>query len=138
MFEDMCYSPIRCAATMGEDVVFIGHDDTSISVWSVDHKLKGVENSKILRAHSDVVTVLRAVPEYGLLISGCAAGRVVLWDISNYSLIRLLSVMPDSIKDLRACWITGDIFVATEKRISVFTINGIPLGTDSLTLAQYR
>ena len=113
---------------MGEDVMFIGHADTSISVWTVDHKMKTAEKAKVLRAHSDKITVLRSVPEYGILLSGCAAGRVVLWDISNYKLIRLLTVMPESIQDLRACWITGDIFVATEKRIAVFTINGIALG----------
>ena len=113
---------------MGEDVIFIGHKDSSISALIVDHKSKAISQVKILRAHSDEITVLRAVPEYGILLSGSACGRVVVWDISSYQLIRLLTVMPESVKDLRACWITGDIFAASEKRISVFTINGIPLG----------
>ena len=83
---------------------------------------------KILKRIRKIFLVLRAIPEYGLLISGCESGKVAVWDISQFHLIRLLTVMPEAIKDLRACWITGDLFVATERRISVFTINGIPLG----------
>ena len=134
---------------MGEEVMFVGHSDTTITVWVVDQKLKISEKIKVLRAHSGPVkgkinscftffiiiaerkgifSVLRAIPEYGILVSGCESGRVVVWDISQFHLIRLLTVMPEAIKDLRACWITGDLFVATERRISVFTINGIPLG----------
>ena len=52
----------------------------------------------------------------------------MMWDMSNWELIRLVDTLNEKIVDLRACWITGDIFVASEKSISVFTINGTPLG----------
>ena len=72
--------------------------------------------------------MLRAVQEYGILLSGCSSGRLLISDLSSYALVRLIDTFNEKIVDLRACWITGDIFVATEKQISVFTINGTPLG----------
>ena len=56
----------------------------------------------------------------------------MMWDMSNWELIRLVDTLNEKIVDLRACWITGDIFVASEKSISVFTINGTPLGKPQL------
>ena len=58
----------------------------------------------------------------------------MMWDMSNWELIRLVDTLNEKIVDLRACWITGDIFVASEKSISVFTINGTPLGRKNLIL----
>ena len=76
--------------------------------------------------------MLRAIQEYGILVSGCSSGRIMMWDMSNWELIRLVDTLNEKIVDLRACWITGDIFVASEKSISVFTINGTPLGKNTL------
>ena len=61
----------------------------------------------------------------------------MMWDMSNWELIRLVDTLNEKIVDLRACWITGDIFVASEKSISVFTINGTPLGKKILFWIQY-
>ena len=77
----------------------------------------------------NVITSLRCLPEYGVLISGCKNGRVNIWDVSTLKLIRLLAVHGAEITDLKACWITGDIFVASSRQISVYSINGDPLGT---------
>ena len=40
---------------MGEEVMFVGHSDTTITVWVVDQKLKISEKIKVLRAHSGPV-----------------------------------------------------------------------------------
>jgi len=82
-----------------------------------------------MRGHGNEITSLRCLPEYGVLISGCKNGRVNIWDVSTLKLIRLLGVHSGEITDLKACWITGDIFVASSRQISVYSINGDPLGS---------
>ena len=76
----------------------------------------------------NLITSLRCLPEYGVLISGCKDGRVNIWDVSTFKIIRLLGTHSSEIMDIKACWITGDIFVASSRQISVYSINGDPLG----------
>jgi WD40 repeat protein len=144
--------PVTVAATLGEELLFLGHKDTSISAWQTDLKQKSISLARVMRGHGlesihfsvlnycifrNVITSLRCLPEYGVLISGCKNGRVNIWDVSTLKLIRLLGVHSGEITDLKACLITGDIFVASSRQISVYSINGDPLGRFFYDLLVY-
>ena len=42
-FENVSRSKINCCATIGEEMVFFGHDDSTISAFSVDFRTKEIK-----------------------------------------------------------------------------------------------
>ena len=67
-------SAARSAAQRPRWLLVSGSKDTTVRLWGADHRC-----TTILRAHTDYVTCLAALPARGELASGARDGRVLLW-----------------------------------------------------------
>jgi WD40 repeat protein len=86
-------------------------------------------------AHHQRITALQASRAYSILVSGCAGGVAVLWDLNRRRFIRQLPSMlsGDGARSGRMAGITaicisevtGDIVVATGAMFGVYNVNGV-------------
>ncbi|KAL3661442.1 hypothetical protein V7S43_013645 [Phytophthora oleae] len=81
--------------------------------------------------HQQRITALQASRAYSVLVSGCAGGVAVLWDLNRRRFIRQLppiSGPSGKLHDITAICInevTGDIVVAADSTFGVYNINGV-------------
>lgn len=80
-------------------------------------------------AHCQRITALQASRAYSILVSGCAGGVAILWDLNRRRFIRQLPSI-DAVTGARSITaicineVTGDIVVATGSTFGVYNING--------------
>ncbi|OWZ24501.1 hypothetical protein PHMEG_000454 [Phytophthora megakarya] len=85
--------------------------------------------------HQQRITALQASRSYSVLVSGCAGGVAVLWDLNRRRFIRQLPPLREKDDATRGrtagitaiCIneVTGDIIVAAGSTFGVFNINGV-------------
>ncbi|ETK79863.1 hypothetical protein F441_14544 [Phytophthora nicotianae CJ01A1] len=82
--------------------------------------------------HQHQITALQASRAYSVLVSGCAGGVAVLWDLNRRRFIRQLppisgqdSGRVHSITTICINEVTGDIVVAAGSTFGVYNINGV-------------
>ncbi|KAG2467905.1 KI21B protein, partial [Polypterus senegalus] len=80
-FEPPHYDGIECLAISG-DVLFSGSRDNGIKKWDLEQQelIQQIPN-----AHKDWVCALAYVPGRPMLLSGCRAGMLKVWNVENFS-----------------------------------------------------
>ncbi|KAJ8258061.1 hypothetical protein GJAV_G00192740 [Gymnothorax javanicus] len=80
-FEPPHYDGIECLAIQGR-VLFSGSRDNGIKKWDLEQQelIQQIPN-----AHRDWVCALAHVPNRPLLLSGCRAGMLKVWNVDNFT-----------------------------------------------------
>ncbi|XP_068455089.1 kinesin-like protein KIF21B isoform X3 [Clinocottus analis] len=80
-FEPPHYDGIECLAVQG-DVLFSGSRDNGIKKWDLEQQEL---TQQIPNSHKDWVCALAAVPGRPMLLSGCRAGMLKVWNVDNFT-----------------------------------------------------
>uniref|UniRef100_A0A3Q2P050 Kinesin-like protein KIF21B n=1 Tax=Fundulus heteroclitus TaxID=8078 RepID=A0A3Q2P050_FUNHE len=80
-FEPPHYDGIECLAVQG-DVLFSGSRDNGIKKWEMEQQEL---TQQIPNAHKDWVCALAYVPGRPMLLSGCRAGMLKVWNVDNFT-----------------------------------------------------
>ncbi|XP_008318497.1 kinesin-like protein KIF21B isoform X3 [Cynoglossus semilaevis] len=80
-FEPPHYDGIECLAVQG-DVLFSGSRDNGIKKWDLEQQEL---TQQIPNAHKDWVCALAYVPGRPMLLSGCRAGVLKVWNVDNFT-----------------------------------------------------
>ncbi|GMR32661.1 hypothetical protein PMAYCL1PPCAC_02856 [Pristionchus mayeri] len=102
---------------------------------SMDHSgLTRMGVSSVLLAHSSPVSSLSLCDEYGILVSGCSQGKVVVWDTNRLEFVRVILPSGPAVTSLVVSRVSADIAIVTQatngygSRVDLFTVNGDHVG----------
>ena len=120
--------PISCALVT-EDLRFLitGGDDGAIHVHPVHigrNRFDLLDKKRSLHGHQAAITALVCCAPYCLLVSGGADCQVMVWDLTNFSLVRRLPAHPLPITCLTAHPLTGDFVSCSGPHAYVWSVNG--------------
>ncbi|GMT04106.1 hypothetical protein PENTCL1PPCAC_26280 [Pristionchus entomophagus] len=128
--QSMVFSP-SCST------LFIALSHGVIRTYSLTIDHSGVTRmgvSSVLLAHSSPVSTLSLCDEYGILVSGCSQGKVVVWDTNGLDFVRAIIPSGPAVTSLVVSRVSADIAVVTQatngygSRVDLFTVNGDHVG----------
>lgn len=125
VFESLHTGQITCAGFADDKTFVLAGTDMVITVWRFgqDRQLS-VELMQVLRGHQSAVTCLAVSRAYNLIISGAAQdNHALVWDLNRLIFVRRL-LHPEPVRIALVNEVTGDILLASELYLSVFTVNG--------------
>ncbi|GMT32361.1 hypothetical protein PFISCL1PPCAC_23658 [Pristionchus fissidentatus] len=117
--------------------LFVALTHGVIRTYSLVIDLTGVSRMSVsasLLAHSSPVSTLALCDEYGILVSGCSQGKVVVWDLNRLEFVRTVIPSGPAVTSLVVSKVSADIAVVTQatsgygSRVDLFTVNGDHVG----------
>ncbi|KAF8386740.1 hypothetical protein PRIPAC_75882 [Pristionchus pacificus] len=128
--QSMIFSP-SCSTLF----VSLTHGVIRTYSMTIDHSgLTRMVVSSVLLAHSSPVSTLALCDEYGLLVSGCSQGKVVVWDTNSLEFIRTILPSGPAVTSIVVSRVSADIAIVTQatngygSRVDLFTVNGDHVG----------
>ena len=102
---------LRCAASSGAVFLAVGHEDTTVRLWSIDwgtHGDASAEDVETLEAnvvrasagHTDAVEAVAISPDMKWIASGSRDRTVRLWDRASGEMIRVMKGHTSHIQDV--------------------------------------
>ncbi|CAJ0564182.1 unnamed protein product, partial [Mesorhabditis spiculigera] len=120
-------------------LLFLGFASGVISVYNVRFDDEGLHEMSLrgqLLAHSNAIHTIFVCDEFSSIITGCSAGRVVLWDRNGLSFVRCLTQPGPPLSAMTMSRVSGDIAIVTPtqegSRVQLLSINGDIIGTAEL------
>jgi hypothetical protein len=126
MFEHLHIGPPSAAVFLDNRTLVTAGADSVVSIWNVDSssKLVNVLLRTGLFGHRYPVTTLAASKHFMALLSADTSGRVLMWDINSNEFVRELETAGAEIKAAKISNATGEVLLAKERIVKVFTLNG--------------
>ncbi|GMH79688.1 hypothetical protein TrST_g7911 [Triparma strigata] len=123
-------------ATSNGGIIVTGCRDSTIRVWKASKNVhsRHIHLKATLVGHSSPITAVHVISTYGLIVSGDAQGRVILWDLKRLCFLRCLLPGSDEevgnlgrmngVTAVSGNCNTGNICVLVNGEMFMFEVNG--------------
>ncbi|OQR95008.1 vacuolar protein sorting-associated protein 53 [Achlya hypogyna] len=135
---DFCASA-ACATADARTVVFVDARAPILHVWSFKARTQLTRTSAAMRLratlaaaqHGRAITAVAASRAFSLLVTGCSAGLVLLWDLNRLSVVATVAALRTPIVAIAVHEVVGDFAVATASSWFVCDVNGAVVASAS-------
>lgn len=137
-FEGITSEEISAACFADHRTLATASTDSTISLWRFTWRLAGrphLQQVEVLRGHSAPITCLATSRVMSIILSGCADGLAMIWDLNRALLVRSLP-HPTPVTVAAISESTGDIATCSELTVRIWSINGDLLST--LMVSQHH
>lgn len=123
------------SATSNGGFIVTGCKDSTVRVWRASKNIhsRHIHLQETLVGHESPITAIFVLSTYGLVVSGDAQGRVVVWDLKRLCFLRCLlrgneggdlGLRMNGVTALAGNENTGNILVLVNGEIIMYDVNG--------------